>query len=83
MSETPATGRPPMPRRPDTPQHTRCPACGHRIVQAVTPAGHRLALDTGLRTYRLVANADNQTFRAEASSGYPVHACRGEGDRHA
>jgi hypothetical protein len=71
-----------MPRTHNIPQHTLCPACGHRIVQATTTDGRRLALDTGLRSYRLVAEADNVTFRAEASGGYPVHACRGESDRH-
>jgi hypothetical protein len=55
-----------------------CPACGHRIVQATTPAGRRVALDTGLRAYVLLLNADNTTYRAAASSAYPVHACAGK-----
>ena len=69
-----------MPMKPTDPQHQICPACGHRIVQAKTRAGVRVALDTGLRAYALVLNADNQTYRAESSRSYPVHACRGRKD---
>ena len=67
-----------MPKPPTDPTHTLCPACGHRVVQAVTRDGRRIALNTGLRAYALVLNADNQTYRAETSRSYPVHACTGK-----
>ena len=60
------------------PVHTLCPVCQHRIVTATLPDGRPVALDTGLRTYRLVLAPDNRTYKAEASSGYPVHACPGK-----
>lgn len=60
------------------PKHTLCTACQHRIVTATLPDGREVALDTGLRTYRLVLAPDNTTYKAEVSSGYPVHACRGK-----
>lgn len=66
-----------MPKPPTEPQHQLCTVCGHRIVTAMTAAGVRVALDTGLRAYALVLNADNTTYRAESSHCYPVHACRG------
>lgn len=61
---------------PVAPQHHLCPACGHRIVTARLADGREIAIDTGLRTYRLVGDTDG-TFRAEVSGSYPVHACRG------
>ena len=67
-----------MPKAPTEPQHQLCAACGHRIVTALTRTGVRVALDTGLRAYALVLNADNTTFRAESSRCYPVHACSGK-----
>lgn len=70
-----------MPKPPTEPQHQLCTVCGHRIVTATTPAGRRVALDTGLRAYALVLNADNATYRAESSHCYPVHSCRGAKDR--
>lgn len=60
------------------PQHILCPACQHRIVTATLSDGREVALDTGLRTYRLVLAPDNATYKAEVSSGYPVHACTGK-----
>ena len=69
-----------MPTHPIKPQHHLCPACGHRIVQAQTSTGVHVALDTGLRAYALVLNADNTTYRAESSHCYPVHSCRGTKD---
>lgn len=65
-----------MPKTPTEPQHSVCAACGHRIVQALTSAGVRVALDTGLRAYALCENPD-RTWRAESTRAYPVHACRG------
>lgn len=67
-----------MPTLPDTPQHSLCPQCRHRIVRALTSQGVVVMLDTGLRTYRLITHADNRTFRAELGSDYAVHACRGK-----
>ena len=64
--------------KPAEPQHSLCPACGHRVVTATTQNGRRLALDTGARAYVLILNADNTTYRAAASSAYPVHACAGK-----
>ena len=69
-----------MPPKATEPQHQLCSACGHLIVQAQTRDGRRVALDTGLRAYALVLNADNTTYRAESSHCYPVHACRGKED---
>jgi len=67
------------PPRPQ--QYSQCPACGHRIVTAVLANGRPIALDTGIRTYRLVLCPDNHHYKAEASSGYPAHMCRGEKDK--
>lgn len=67
-----------MPPRPTDPHHHLCAACGHRVVTATTRDGRRVALDTGLRAYALVLNADNTTYRAESSHCYPVHACPGK-----
>lgn len=61
-------------------QGKECPACKHRIVEAVTAEGIRIAIDTGLRAYTLMGQKDG-TFLAEHSRAYPVHACRGEKDR--
>ena len=69
-----------MATKTTTPQHTLCSSCKHRVVRATLPDGREIALDTGLRTYRLVLSADNMTYKAEPSSAYPVHACRGEKD---
>lgn len=68
-----------MPKAPTDPQHQLCPACGHRVVTAVTRTGVRVALDTGLRAYALCENPD-RTWRAESTRAYPVHACRGKED---
>lgn len=67
-----------MPRRVLESQTTVCPTCQHRVVYATTGEGRRIALDVGARAYTLILNADNQTYRAAASSAYPVHLCRGK-----
>lgn len=66
---------PPLPK-----QYHLCPTCGHRIVRAMLRDGREVLIDDGARAYMLILNADNMTYRAEASGARPVHLCREEKD---
>lgn len=61
-----------------SPQHSVCPACGHRIIRATLADGREIAIDDGARAYRLILDVDTWTYTAEPSGARPVHLCRGK-----
>jgi hypothetical protein len=53
-----------------------CEGCGAQVLVGRTSTGHRVALDTGVRTYVVDWDQGAPAPRLVESRGYPVHRCR-------
>jgi hypothetical protein len=72
-AEVPTTKR----GKPDAPPaYAPCPVCGVQVLTGATPAGLRLALDVGIKTYVVDWDRGTPALLLIESRGYPVHRCQ-------